>query len=264
LPKVSEIVSYLYTLAPDYMQEDWDNTGLVVGHGEREVRKLLVALDATLPVLQEAAETGCQLVVTHHPVIFSPLRKINDGLVTGSRVLFAAENHLACVNMHTNLDCAAGGVGELLAQKLGIQSPSVIAPRGSRKTGAPYGYVLAGAVPQMTLQDFVRTVSERLGCAGVRFAAGGKPVRSVAVAGGACGDELYAAAAAGCDTFVTADVKYHQFSEARELGINLIDAGHFETEVAVCAMLAKRLREKFPEISVTIAQSMENPVDFLC
>ena len=261
--KVSEIVSYLYTLAPAYMKEDWDSVGLLCGHRNAEVQKILVALDTSSAVLWEAKEEGCQLVVSHHPMIFGGIKQVNDASVTGRNVLFAVENGIACVNMHTNLDCVCGGVNDILAEKLGLQNSYLPAAKGKDEDGKEYGYVRAGEVEETSLREFAETVKAKLGCRGLRYADGGKPVKRVAVGGGACGDEIPSVLAAGCDTFVTADLKYHQFAEAKDMGLNLIDAGHFQTEVPVCEYLAKMLREQFPELTVEISEKQDDSIRFV-
>jgi len=261
--KVCDIVSYLFSLAPAYMKEEWDNVGLVCGHSDAEVEKVLVALDANSSVLQEAKEKGCQMVVSHHPMIFGGVKQVNDTSVTGKNVLFAVENHIACVNMHTNLDSVADGVNDILARRLGLQNVSLAAPKGTDENGRGYGYVRVGEVEVTTLESFAAFVKDVLGCQGLRYARGGKPVKKVAVGGGACGDEIGNVLAVGCDTFVTADLKYHQFCDAEGFGLNLIDAGHFQTEVPVCEYLQKKLCEKFPKLKVEISQQQKDPICYL-
>jgi len=263
LTTVREITDFLFTVAPGYMKETWDNVGLVVGRGDRPVTKLLVALDASMEVLEEAENMNCQLVVSHHPVIFGGLKQLNEDSVTGRAVLFAAEKKIACVNMHTNLDSVHGGVNDILAAALGLKEISLVSPRGTDEAGEGYGYLRCGFVQEVSLPDFAAFVKCALSCPGVRYADGGKPVHKVAVGGGACGDEMAAAIAAGCDTFVTADIKYHQFCDAAVMGLNLIDAGHFETENPVCDDLCRQLRENFPDVQVILSQKQKSPIHFI-
>ena len=261
--KVCDIVSYLFAVAPEYMKEEWDSVGLLCGHNDAEVKKILVALDASSNVLQEAKEKDCQLVVSHHPMIFGGIKQVNDTAVTGKNILFAVENGIACVNMHTNLDCVAEGVNDILAGRIGLQNVILASAKGIDENGREYGYVRVGEVNETSLPLFAAAVKEKLGCRGLRYADGGKSVRRVAVGGGACGDEISAVLAAGCDTFVTADLKYHQFAEAMDMGLNLIDAGHFQTEVPVCAFLAEKLREQFPQLTVTISETQDDAIRFV-
>lgn len=260
---VGDITRFLFSLAPEYMKENWDNVGLVVGRADRPVTRLLVALDASVEVLREAADLDCQLVVTHHPVIFGGLKQLNEDTVTGRAVLFAAENRIACVNMHTNLDSVRDGVNDILARRLGLSAVELVAPRGTDGSGNAYGYLRCGTVEGCGLNEFALFVKNALACPGVRYSNGGRPVRKVAVGGGACGDETAAAIQAGCDTVVTADLKYHQFCDGANLGINLIDAGHFETEAPVCGYLSEMLRAQFPDIRVILSQKQKSPIEFL-
>jgi len=261
--KVHEILDYLFELAPAYMQETWDNVGLLVGHGDAEVTNVLVALDPTMAVLKEAKEKNCQLVVTHHPVIFGGIKNLTPDNIMGSRALYAAENHIACINLHTNLDSVADGVNDILAERVGLKDYFVAAPRGTDEEKGAYGYLRIGTVPETDLKAFAQDVKQRLNCHGVRYVSGGKSVKKVAVGGGACNDEIGVALANGCDTLVTADFKYHQFCDALELGINLIDAGHYNTEVPVCEYLASVIQKRFPELSVCLSDGPNDNIQFV-
>ena len=260
---VQNILDALFMLAPENLREDWDNVGLLCGHPEREVNRILVALDASDASLSEAERLGCQLLVTHHPVNFAGVKKLTPANVTGKHLLFAAEKGIACVNLHTNLDSVSGGVNDLLADRLGMINVTMPAPRGVDAQGREFGYLRVGTVPRQTLCEFAAFVKQRLSCPGVRFCDGGRPVFRVAVGGGECGDEIDTALAAGCDTFVTSDLKYHQFCDAADSGLNLVDAGHFETESPVCTLLVSFLREKFPQTETLLSRDHGDVVRFL-
>lgn len=260
--KLQTILDYLQTLAPANMKYDWDNVGLLCGDREQEVHKILVALDPFMDVCKEAKEVGADMILTHHPLIFNAPKSITMDDPVGRCILFLAANGIAAVNAHTNLDCAPGGVNDVLAQTLGLQDIEVIEPRGQSEDGRPYGLLRKGVLPQMPLKNFLAHVKEELGTPVLRYVDGGKPVCKVAVGGGSCGDEYGAALAAGCDTLVTADVKYNHFRNAYDLGLNLIDAGHFYTENPVMAPLAAKLQAKFPEISVEMAKKYTDCMKF--
>lgn len=251
---VNDILNYIETLAPRYMKEDWDNVGLNCGHFNRPVTKVLVALDPFEHVCREAKEFGAELLVTHHALIWSP-GFVTDGSTWGRNTLFLIENGIAHINAHTNLDCAPGGVNDVLAETLGLSNIGVINPSGVDADGNEWGLLHRGEVAEQPLDTFLATVKEKLRCDGLRYVDGGKPVRRVAVGGGSCGGGMLEVAAAGCDTFVTADIKYNQFRDAKDLGLNLIDAGHFHTENPVVAVLAAKLQAQFPEIQVKISES---------
>lgn len=242
MPRAGEIEQAIFEIAPRDCAQNWDNVGLLVGRPDQEVKKLLVALDITETVIEEAECWGADLIVAHHPVVFHGQKSLTDRDVVGRRLLRLAEGHISAICMHTNLDIAQGGVNDVLAGVLGIMNPEPFTSEGVGRCG--------WREEPMALPDFVRLVSRALGCNGVRYADAGKPVHRVAVGGGACGEFEDAAIYAGCDTFVTSDLSYHQFVDAKSKGINLIDAGHFPTEDPVCARLISYIRQCFPEITV--------------
>lgn len=258
---VADILAFINTLAPAEMREEWDRVGLNCGHTDREVHRILVALDPFREVCNEAKQLGADLLVTHHALIWSP-GFITDTTEQGRNTLFLIENQIACINAHTNLDCAPGGVNDVLAARIGLQDIQVIQPKGTDAQGRPWGLLRQGIIPKQPLSTFLATVKAGLGCDGLRYEDCGRPVHRVAVGGGACAGAMSQAAAAGCDTFVTADVKYNQFWDAKALGLNLIDAGHFHTENPVCRYLAESLRQAFPEITVTVSVQQKDCAKF--
>lgn len=259
---VSDILTYLERLAPSSMKMDWDNVGLLCGGRNRPVTKVLVALDPFEGVCNEAAQWGAELIVTHHPLIFQPLKAVTDDTSIGRAVQLLCAQNISAINAHTNLDCAPGGVNDCLARVLGLQDVQVIAPSGVDPLGRPWGLLRQGVVESQRLSDFLPKVKAALHCDGLRYVNGGRPVHRVAVGGGACATELMDAVNAGCDTFVTADVKYNQFWDAHDLGLNLIDAGHFATENPLVSLLAAKIAAAFPDITVKISQTHRDCMKF--
>ena len=252
---VGDILKYIETLAPRSMKMDWDNVGLLCGSKATPVTKVLVALDPFEGVCREAAQWGAQLIVTHHPVIFQAPKAITDETSVGRSILQLCAHGISAINAHTNLDCAPGGVNDVLAKKLALVNVQVVDPEGTDENGNEWGLLRMGEVPEQPLDAFLNRVKTLLGCEGLRYVDGGKPVRKVAVGGGSCAGEMLDALRAGCDTFVTADVKYNHFWDAKDLGINLIDAGHFATENPVVSVLAEKIAGAFPEIEVKISET---------
>lgn len=250
---VADILEFIETFAPAYMKEPWDNVGLNCGRMDKEVRRILVALDPFPQVCREAKEMGADLLLTHHALIWKP-GFVTDESVWGDSALYLIENGIAAINAHTNLDECPGGVNDVLAHLLGLQNIEVINPRGVDEKGRPWGLLHKGHVAEDTLERFMKQIKRQLGTPVLRYVSGGKPVRKVAVGGGSCADGLKEVLNAGCDTFVTADVKYNQFWDAQELGLNLIDAGHFYTENPVVAVLAEKVRQAFPGVTVKISK----------
>ena len=251
---VQQILDYVNSIAPSSMKCDWDNVGLLCGRRDQEVKKILVALDPFMNVCEEAAAVGADLILTHHPLIFRAPKTVTTDDTVGQCILFLAAHGISAVNAHTNLDQAPEGVNDVLARTLGLEQVEVLNPEGTDDQGRPWGLLRAGTVEEMPLPDFMAKVKERLHTPTLRYVDGGKPVRKVAVGGGSCADALREVLDAGCDTFVTADVKYNQFWDASDLGLNLIDAGHFYTENPVCVVLADKLRVKFPEVEVVLSK----------
>ena len=236
----NDIYAEMQCYAPLELAESWDNPGLLVDCG-REVSRVLVTLDITPEVVEEAAAGGCELIVSHHPVIFSPLKKLIPRDISFQLV----QKGISAICMHTNLDAAAGGVNEVLAQKLGLSDLKMLTEEKIGRIGT-----LKCEIP---LVEFTHSVIELLRCNGLRYVDAGRPVHRVAVGGGACGCYIPQAIAAGCDTFVTSDLKYNDFLDTE--GLNLIDAGHFPTENVVCPALRDRLAEAFPAVDVLCSTS---------
>lgn len=251
---VADILAFLDTLAPRSLKMDWDNCGLLCGRPGREVRRILVALDPFDTVIDEAIRVKADLLVTHHPLIFrNGLMAVNEDTEAGRCVLKLVENGIAAINAHTNLDIAPGGINDVLAQTLGLKGIETIGEEGLLRRGT---------VPPQPLPQFLTHVKQALGCDGLRYVEVGRPVATVAVGGGACADEMEEALAAGCDTFVTSDVKYNQFRTAFQLGLNLIDAGHFHTENPAMPVLRDKLQAAFPEVEVLFADSHRDCMKF--
>ena len=249
---VNDILKAVEQFAPPYMKESWDNVGLLCGDPDQEVKKVLVALDPFEHVCREAKDLGADLIVTHHPLIFQASKSVTTQTSVGRSILYLCRHGISAINAHTNLDCSPGGVNDVLAQILELQDISVMQPSGIDEDGNPWGLLRVGSF-SADLLPFLDHVKAKLGTPALRYADGGRPVHKVAVGGGSCGGALVDAFHAGCDTFVTADVKYNQFWDAQDLGMNLIDAGHFYTENPVVAVLANIIAKAFPNIKVNIS-----------
>ena len=258
MPTVHDIEQALFDLAPKSGAMSWDNVGQLLGDPEQEVSRVLVALDITEAVADEAIASGCQLIVSHHPVMnckWLPVQTVRTDTPQGHLLLKLLRNDVAAVCMHTNLDVAIGGVNDVLAEVLRLEDPGPLSPEDG------IGRVGNLSAP-MPLQEFVKLVCRSLGCNGVRYSDAGRMVSRVAVGGGSCGDYEDAAIALGCDTFVTSDLGYHQFLDAPGKGINLIDAGHFPTEDPVCAKIISYISARFPELCVTKSTSHKEVIQY--
>ena len=238
MTKVADIVDAMNRFAPVELAEDWDNVGLLVGNSSRDVSKIIVMLDLDEKGLKEAFEVGADMIITHHPFIMSKLSNITDPVILG-----LIENRISVCSMHTNLDCADGGVNQVLAEALELEEIEPIM----------FGDFIArgGLVNKTSMGAFMTKVKRTLNISSLRYV-GEKEctVEKVCVVGGSGGDFIEEACAKGFDTIVTADVKYHQAQLAEKLGMNVIDAGHFETENPVIYKVARYLREVFADVEV--------------
>ena len=255
MAKVQAIESALFAWAPKELAADWDNVGLLVGDPEQEVKKVLIALDITEGVVEEAAELGAELIVAHHPVMncaWHPVQTLRADDPLGRKLRTLVKKDISAICMHTNLDAAEGGVNDALAEKLGLLDISPLGEDGIGRIGTING--------EKSLAEYTSFVVKSLGCHGARFRCGGKTVHRVAVGGGACGSYIAAAKAAGCDTFVTSDLKYNDFLDTE--GLNLIDAGHYPTENVICPVIADRLGRAFPEVEFVISASHQEAIGF--
>ena len=245
---VADILEFMESLAPRSLKMDWDNVGLNCGSKSARVQKILLALDPFEHVCQEAVDWSADLLVTHHPLIFRPWPMVTDDAAITRGLMNLVRHNISHFCAHTNLDCAQGGVNDVLAAKLGLRNVTTV-PNDA------HGMLRMGEVDAQSLPDFLAFVKKQLGCDGLRYCDGGKPVQRVAVGGGGCADGLYDTILAGCDTFVTSDVKYNGFWDAYEQGLNLIDAGHFHTENPVIAVLAEKIAAAFPDVAVKVSES---------
>ena len=248
MPTVAQIAAYLAEQVPPELKEDYDNVGLLCGFPEREVTRVLVVLDITLDAVREAVSLGAELIVSHHPVIFTPLKRILADEPTGRRVIELLRGGLSAICLHTNLDRAEGGVNTALAAALG----------GEIEETLSMGCVCRLAA-ELPLEEFLSQTRDSLNAPDLRYSSAGRPVSRIALCGGAGGDVLYEAVQLGCDTLLTGEIKHHQWIDGAELGLNLIEGGHFATENVVTPALADLLRREYPEIDVCLSCRQESP-----
>lgn len=227
-----ELMTFMQTIAPAELAEEWDNVGLLVGDADKDIDTVVVTLDAELSVIAYAKEQGAQVIVAHHPLIFSPVRAVK-----APGALYAlASSGMACFAAHTNLDAAQGGVNDVLAGVIGLENV--------REAFGGIGRVGELPVPMMPM-DFVQKVKESLS-ASVQFKAGTVPICTVALVGGAGGDF---AAECEADAYLTGEIKHHEWLDI-PTALTVAAAGHYATEVVVVKALAGRLQEAFPHLRV--------------
>ena len=237
---VKNIFEYLNGLYPIDTACDFDNPGLLVGNPDMVVTKALISLDCTLGTIQKAIDTGCELIITHHPVIFAPLKNV----LAGSIVYELIKNNIAVISMHTNLDMGDGGVNDCLCNEIGLENICAVT--------ADDGFILkSGTLSPVSAESLAEKIKAKLG-GRVKYVDGGKIIEKVLVCSGSGGEFLNAAIKGNFDALVTADVKHHEFLQAFDNGISLFDAGHFNTEDIVLEPLCVKLKKKFSKIAFTV------------
>lgn len=239
---VTHIYDAIDRLAPFWLTMDFDNTGILVGDRNREVSCALLALDCTPAVVEQARQLGAQLIITHHPVIFHPLKRVNEDAV----VYLLIRSDIAVISAHTNLDIAQGGVNDALVNAIGLRDC-----RGlellNEQTGAWLGRI--GTLPEPLFPEaFAAHVKSCLNAASVKFAAAPRAIHTVALCSGSGADCLDAAISAGADALLTSEVKQHEYLAAAAAGISIFDAGHFDTEDIVIEPLRDYLAKEIPDV----------------
>ncbi len=248
MSKVIDFYRYIDSIAPFETQESWDNSGFLVGNGENEVTKVLLALDVTEPVLNEAEKIGAELIISHHPVIFGSLKEFHPKNIA----FLAAEKGIAIISAHTCLDIANGGVNDCLAAVLGLKN--IV------KVDDGEGLMRMGELETpLECKEFVKYIAEKLNVGGIKYTPTEKMIKNVAVCGGSGGDLYTAAISAGADAYVTSNIKHNLFIEMRRDKFCVLDAGHFCTENTVIEPLAKKLSENFADTEIVVSEVSEDP-----
>ncbi len=230
--KIYEIEKFIERTAPKSLAYEWDNPGLLVGDKNKDVKKVLATLDVTAAVVREAADAGADMIISHHPIFFNPVKKIEYGTPEGETVRLLIQNDIALYAAHTNLDAAEGGINDKLAEIFQISNVKTLEPREDNPSVGLGRY--GKGKREVNFASFTE-ITKMLLRTPIRFAGDeSRIIKTVAVAGGACSELIPAAIEADCDVIVTSDMKYHEMLDAYDRGICVIDAGHYATEI--CAL----------------------------
>lgn len=245
---VKQLYKFLDSRIPTSLSCSWDNDGLMLcPEPDREVRRVLLALDATAEVADAAIEGGFDVIVTHHPMIMKGLKAINDENYISEKAIKLIRAGVSVFSFHTRLDALDGGVNDVLALEIGLENIEKFGEEGIGRIGDLFE-------PESP-SEFAYRVKEWLDAPYVDLADCGKECKRVAVLGGSGSDDIAAAIAAGADTFVSGELKYHFMTDAPEMGINLISAGHFFTEDPVLPVLERMINQADASISCDIMYS---------
>ena len=269
--KIREIIGALEQFAPLSLQDSYDNAGLQIGLTEdADASGALLCLDVTEEVVAEAQERGCNLIVSHHPLLFHPLKRIVGEDYVQRTVVEAIRRGIAIYSAHTNLDNASGGVSWRMAEKLGIQDVRVLksnsnyAPPSPGGDGGGAGAGIIGQLPEkMEREDFIAWVKEVFDADSVRYNSWtGEQVRTVALCGGAGAFLIPDAIAAGADVFLTGEIGYHRFF-GYEDAIQLMEIGHYESEQYTLEILREIITKADPTLPVHTTTVETNPINYL-
>lgn len=259
--KVKDIAATIEDFAPKMLQESYDNAGLQVGDHDMEVSAALLCLDVTEDVINEAIERHCNLIISHHPLLFKGLKEVTGRTATERIVIKAIKENIAIYSAHTNLDSAWEGVSHEIAHVLDLHNLKVLEP----KPGDPsVGLGVIGDVQPTPKIEFLRNIKEAFKVKCLRYSAQCPQlvVRKVAVCGGAGASLIADAIANGADIIVTGDVKYHDFTTFG-LDIIIADIGHYESELCTKKIFSKIIREKYPDFVTYFAETETNPIKYM-
>ena len=255
--RVGDIIAAIEQFAPLSIQEGWDNSGLSIGSPEDEVHGVLVGFDCTAELIDEAVAAGCNMVVTHHPLIFKGLKRIQGGDPVSDAVIRAVRAGVAVYAAHTTADKVIAGVSGAMARRLELQDITLMEEEGGFGLGA------VGTLPRpMTGEEAIAYVKDKFGLSTVRVSRPVDRVGRVAMCGGSGASEIEAARASGAQLYISGDISYHHFFTPD--GFMVMDIGHFESEVDIVGILFKVISEKFPTFAVRISDNLgrSNPVRY--
>lgn len=262
MKKVSEIVGCITEIAPLKWQESWDNAGLLVGDAGMLVDKALVTLDVTEAVIDEAIENDFHLVISHHPVIYRPLKHLLPENTIERTIIKAVKNDIAIACMHTNLDNSYLGVSKWLAEKIGLKNLEILEPMNVDDDVVTGGGMVGELENELDERDFLALVKKNLNAKALRHSDFlNKKIKKVAVCGGSGFFLLDNAKRCKADAYVTADIKYHDFFEA-DGQLLLVDAGHYETEQFTKELIADVILKKFCNFAVSISNVKTNSINY--
>ncbi|MFH1004521.1 MAG: Nif3-like dinuclear metal center hexameric protein [Bacteroidota bacterium] len=261
--KIKSITDHLESIVPLHLQEVYDNAGLIIGDEEANIKSVLICIDSTEEVIDEAIRKKCNLVIAHHPIVFCGLKKINGENYVERTIIKAIKNNIAIYAIHTNLDNIQIGVNKMICNKLGLKNTKILSLKHiSEKMKVGAGMIGELNKP-MSEKDFLFFVKKQMQTLCIRHTKlFGKKIKRVAVCGGSGSFLLSDAIRQNANIFITADFKYHQFFDA-EKKIIIADIGHYESEQFVKELLFELLKKKFPTFVFHLSKINTNPINYL-
>ena len=263
MKRVKDIIKIMEEFAPINLKEDFDNVGLMVGDKEKEVKKILLSLDCTLEVIEEAKEKDIDLIITHHPLLFRKPSSITTDTLTGKKIIELIKNDISLYSSHTNLDSASGGLNETIVNILGYESKELIeVNRNARNENEGLGRIIK-LDKEISLDDLVKQVKEKLNINALKIVKASENVKKIAVINGSGSSFFDMAYKKGADCIITGDTTYHFASDYKEMGVSIIDTGHFLSEWIVFLEVINKLKDKLSEVEIIISENSNDPYTFV-
>lgn len=264
--KVKDVARIMEQIAPSSLAESYDNVGLMVGDREAEVTNVLVALDCTMAVIEEAAQNKCNLILNHHPLLFVKPRTVTTDTLIGRKLMKLLKNDINVYASHTNLDSVSGGLNDIVTNLLGFSDYEIMEPSPLRNDGSGIGRLVTLQQPT-TLGELCDRVKSSLNIPALRYCGDqNMTISRIAVINGSGGDFFDAARKMGAQCVITGDTSYHDVSDMVEENIGVIDAGHFDTEWPAMKVAASRLNDELKKAGysncVLLTKCVENPYGF--
>ena len=258
--KVNNIINEMELLAPTYLKEDFDNVGLMVGDKNKEVKKVLLALDCTLKVIEEAKKENVELIITHHPLIFKRPSSITTDTLQGKKIIELIKNDISLYSSHTNLDSVENGLNDTIVSILGFDNSKIL-EKNKRDDKAGLGRIVS-LKESIQLEDLISKIKKSLNINNLRVVKGKDKVNKISIINGIGQDFIGKAVALGADCIITGDTTYHFASDYKEMEISILDVGHFASEQITFFNVMENLKEKFKDVEFITSTVEEDPFSF--
>lgn len=257
---VNDIILEMENIAPPYLKEDFDNVGLMVGDRNKKVKKVLLALDCTMNVIEEGKNNDVDLIITHHPLIFRKPSSITTDTLQGRKIIELIKSDISLYSSHTNLDSVEEGLNSTIVSILGFDN-SILIEKNPKNNKAGLGRVVE-LQEEMSLENLVKNIKAKLNIDNLRVVAGKKNISKIAIINGSGQDFFGKAVVMGADCIITGDTTYHFASDYKEMGISIVDVGHFASEQVVFFEVMNKLKDQFKDIEFVLSKVEEDPYTF--
>lgn len=263
MSKVIDISKRIEKMAPVCLKEDYDNVGIMIGDLNQDVKRVLLALDCTNEVIDEAIENKCDMIITHHPLLFRRPKNIVRGDILGDKIFKLVKEEITLYACHTNLDSARGGINETIVNMLGFTSNEIIEPHDNNNyKDCGIGRIVR-LEESLNLAEVIEKIKTNLNINNLRVARGKEKIKTIAIINGSGQDFFNEARKLGADCIITGDTTYHFVSDYKEMGISIIDAGHFGTEFEVFLKTLEFLKEDFKGVEFINSIKSKDPYEFI-